>query len=214
MAEGVETELCLAVELGISMKPLTGVLNGFAANFAPVCLEILRPSPIDTAALLKDGRADIGIMAEQESYPQGFQFRGVGHSRLVPVCAHDHPLATGADVGYPDLRRHRQIISHSRSNAASTPKGEIKSASIWISESPNLIVDLVVSGFGWTELPYSVVAGHIASGALVKLNYAFQQGDILEAIDVVWTERHALGVSGRWMRDELLHLPQSTWRDG
>lgn len=214
MAEGVEAELCLAVELGISMRPLNDLLKGFADNFAHVTLEILVPSPIDTAALLKNGRADIGIMAEQESYPQGFQFRGVGHSRLVSVCARDHPLATGADIGYRDLRRHRQIISHSRSNAASTPKGEIKSASIWISESPALIVDLVRAGFGWAELPYSVVARHIASGDLVQLNYAFQQGDILEAIDVVWTERHALGVSGRWLRDELLKVPQVAWRDG
>ena len=32
MAEGVEAELCLAVELGISMQPLTSLLKGFAEN--------------------------------------------------------------------------------------------------------------------------------------------------------------------------------------
>ena len=214
MAEGYETELCLAVEMGISMKPLAAIFEGFAESFAHVTLEILTPSPIDTPKLLKDGRADIGIMAEQESYPQGFQFRGVGHSRLVPVCAKDYALATGTDVTYRDLRRHRQIISHSQSNAASTPKGEIKSASTWCAESPALIVDLVRAGFGWAELPYSAVAGQIEKGNLVQLNYAFQQSDILEGIDVVWTETHTLGPSGTWMRDELLKLPQAVWREG
>ena len=214
MVEGVETELCLAVELGISMRPLIGTLEGFAANFPHVSLEILMPSPIDTADLLKQGRADIGIMVEQESYPQGFQFRGVGYSRLVPVCARDHPLATGVPLGYRDLRRHRQILSHSRSNAASTPKGEIKSASIWRSESPAAIVDLVLAGFGWAELPYSAVSEQIDAGTLVPLTYAFQQSDILEGVDVVWTERRALGLSGRWIRDEFLKLPEAVWRDG
>ena len=214
MAEGVETELCLAIELGIGMKPLTRTLQGFATKFTSVSLEILMPSPIDTPVLLKEGRADIGIMAEQESYPQGFQFRGVGHSRLVPVCARDHPLAGRADIGYRDLRQYRQVISHSQSNAASPPKGDRKNASIWCAESPALIVDLLLAGLGWAELPYSVVADQIASGDLVQLDYAFQQSDILEGIDVVWTERHALGLAGRWMRDELLKLPQDVWRAG
>ena len=214
MAEGVEAQLCLAIELGISIGPLLEMLHGFSGTFTHVSLEILMPSPNETAGLLKEGRADIGIMAEQEGYPLGFQFRGVGYSKLVPVCARDHPLADRPRVGYRDLRQYRQVIPHSRSDEASTHKGDRKSASVWQAESPALILDLVLSGFGWAELPYSVVAEQIAGGKLVQLNYAFQQGDILEGIDVVWTERHALGVAGRWMRDELLKLPQDVWRAG
>ena len=214
MAEGVEARLCLAVELGISIGPLLEMLHGFSGTFADVSLEVLTPSPSETADLLKEGRADIGIMVAQESYPLGFQFRGVGYSMLVPVCARDHPLANRPQVGYRDLRQYRQVIPHSRSDDASTHKGDRKSATIWQAESPTLILDLVLAGFGWAELPYSVVAEQIAGGKLVQLNYAFQQGDILEGIDVVWTERHALGVAGRWMRDELLKLPQDVWRAG
>ncbi len=219
MAEGIETGLCLAIELGIGIRPLAGILERFGREFTGVTLEILMPSPSETQALLKSGRADIGLMTEQEGYPLGFQFRGVGHSRLIPVCAPGHPLAaSGAaeagQVDYRDLRQHRQIIRHAAPVQGSQQQSEKKSASVWHAEDPALIVELVCAGFGWAELPMPVVAGHLERGDLVKLGYRFQQSDILEGIDVVWTEHRALGIAGQWMRDRILALPQDTWLDG
>ncbi len=214
LSEGVEAELCLAVEQSIGMAPLLPLLGEFAERFPHVALDLLRPGPNDTAALLSGGRADIGLMIEQEVYPIGFQFRGVGHSKLVPVCAPGHPLASLDTVGHGDLRRHRQLITHSRSRTRPAQIGDRKSAAIWQAESPALIADLVIAGFGWAELPNSLVAAHLESGALVVMSYLFQQSDLLEGIDVVWTERHALGPAGQWLRDSLLAMPQTAWRDG
>ena len=212
MTEGVETDLCIAIEQGISVGPLIDVFRQFGADFPHVSLELLRPGPFDTATLLKEGRADLGLMTEQESYPTGFQFRGVGHSRLVPVCASSHPLSGFAQVGYRDLRQYRQLIPRSRSLAATGQLGERKGTSVWYAESPALIVEFVAMGFGWAELPYSVVSAQIGSGSLARLNYSFQQSEILEGIDVVWTEHQALGMAAHWIRDRLLALPQEVWR--
>ena len=212
MVEGVETDLCIAIEQGISIGPLMDMFRQFSADFAHVSLEILRPGPFDTATLLKEGRADLGLMTEQESYPTGFRFRGVGHSRLVPVCAASHPLSELAQVGFRDLRRYRQLIPRSRSLASLGQSGERKGISVWYAESPTLIVEFVAKGFGWAELPVSVVSEQIRRGSLARLSYAFQQSDILEGIDVVWTEQQALGVAAHWMRDRLLGLPQDVWR--
>lgn len=212
MTEGIEDDLCLAIEQGISLDPLLDVLEVFIARFPDVSLELLRPGPNDTATLLKEGRAELGLMIEQEDYPSGFQFRGVGHSRMVPVCASSYPLAKLARVGYRDLRQYRQLMPRSRSIAAIGHLGERRSASVWYAESPALIMELVCREFGWAELPLSVVADRIASGALTRLDYAFQQSDVFEGIDAVWTERKALGVAGQWLRDRLLDLPQDVWR--
>lgn len=213
MSEGVETELCIAIEQGISIQPLMDVLRQFSIEFAPVSLELLRPGPNDTATLLKENRADLGLMTEQESYPLGFHFRGVGHSKLVPVCAPSHPLAEFSKVGQGDLRRHRQLMPRSRSLAEVRQIGERKGTSIWYVESPTLIVDLVRAGIGWAELPLPVVSVQIKDGLLARLNYEFQQSDILEGVDLVWTEHQALGAAAHWMRDRLLELPQDLWRD-
>ena len=213
MSEGTETELCIAIEQGISIQPLMDVFRQFGTDFAHVLLELLRPGPNDTATLLKENRADLGLMTEQESYPLGFQFRGVGHSKLVPVCAPSHPLAELAKVGQGDLRRHRQLIPRSRFLAEVGQIGERKGTSVWYVESLTLIVELLREGIGWAELPLSVVSEQIRGGNLARLEYEFQQSDILEGIDVVWTEHRALGVAAHWMRDRLLELPQDTWRN-
>ena len=212
MAEGTETDLCIAVEHGMSIGPLMEIFQQFASNYPQVTLEILRPGPNDTATLLKEGRADLGLMTEQESYPAGFQFRGVGHSKLLPVCAPSHPLSTVTQVAFHDLRQHRQLIPRSRSLAAVGHLGERKGTSVWYAESPEMIAEFVLRGFGWAELPFSVVADYIRQGRLVQLNYSFQQGDIFEGIDVVWTEQKALGVAAHWIKDKLLNLPQDVWR--
>lgn len=212
MVEGVETDLCIAIEQGLSLGPLMPLFQQFSADFEHVSLEILRPGPNDTAALLKDGRAALGLMTEQEYYPLGFQFRGVGHTQLVPVCAPSHPLAELPQVGFHDLRRYRQLIQRSRSLSAASQLGERKSPSVWFAESPSIIVELVAMGLGWAELPFSTVGEKIGNGSLTRLNYAFQQSDILEGVDLVWTEQQALGVAAQWLRDRLLELPQNTWR--
>jgi len=212
LVEGVETDLCIAIEQGISIGPLMDVFHQFSTRFPHVSLELLRPGPFDTATLLKEGRADLGLMTEQESYPTGFQFRGVGHSKLVPVCASSHPLSELAQVGYRDLRQYRQLIPSSRSLATVGHLGKRKGTSVWFAESPDLIREFVTMGFGWAELPLSVVSGQIRDGSLIRLNYAFQQSDILEGIDVVWTEQQALGTAAQFIRDRLLELPQDVWR--
>jgi DNA-binding transcriptional LysR family regulator len=212
MAQGIEADLCIAIEQGISIAPLMDVFRQFSVDFAHVSLELLRPGPNDTATLLKESRAVLGLMSEQESYPTGFQFRGVGHSRLVPVCAPSHPLSEMAQVGFRDLRQYRQLIPRSRSLAAVGQLVERKSTSVWYAESPALIMEFVQQGLGWAELPFSVVSEQIRKRTLARLNYDFQQSDILIGIDVVWTEQQALGVAAHWMRDRLLELPQDLWR--
>ncbi|MDR6264987.1 LysR family transcriptional regulator [Roseobacter sp. N2S] len=212
MSEGVEDRLCIAVEQGIDLTPALNILTEFADHFPHVTLEVLSTGPNDTATLLKEGRAVLGLMTEQESYPTGFQFRGVGHWTLVPVCSAAHPLAGFDRVSHTQLRQHRQLVLKSRSTDELGIVGEIKSAATWYAQSPNMILDLVLRGLGWAELPLSVVKDQLKSANLVRMNYRFQQSDVLEGLDLVWTEQHGLGQAGQWIKSQLLNVPQEAWR--
>lgn len=214
MSQGVEGHLCVAIEQGISIQPLLGLLQDFSSTFTHVSLEIVTPDPTDMAVLLKQGRAELGLMIEQEGYPTGFQFRGVGYSKTVPVTGRDHPLARLVQARHADLRKYRELVPQSRPTAETGRPGHRKSPSIWYAENTMLVVELIVQGFGWAELPYSIIADRIRTGDLVQLNYAFQQSDILQGVDAVWTEQRALGVAGQWMLNKLLELPQDVWREG
>jgi len=212
MSEGTEDRLGLVVEQGINAAPLYATLDLFSEMFPTVSLEIFTTGPADTGALLKAGRADLGLMIEQESYPVGFQFRGVGHTTIVPVCSPEHPLAACPDPGYAELRQHRQIVLRSRYRTPGDLTDEVKSPKIWQAENPELIVALVLRGLGWAELPMPSVSRHLATGTLLRMACAFQQSDEHEGIDVVWTEQRALGRAGHWVRDQLLAVPQEAWR--
>lgn len=213
MSEGVEDKLSIAVEQGINLSPVLNVLSGLASEFPDVSLEILTTGPNDTAALLKEGRAILGLMTEQESYPTGFQFRGVGHSALIPVCGVSHPLAELDQAAHRDLRQYRQLVLRSRSLDAHGQVGEVKSASVWYAENPHVIVELVMRDLGWAELPFPVVRELLRSKNLAQMEYTFQQSDELEGIDLVWTEQHSLGKAGQWVQRQLFNFPQTVWRD-
>jgi DNA-binding transcriptional LysR family regulator len=211
VSEGVEARLGIAVEQGIFVHSLLDLFNELALQFPLLDVEIFDPGPNDVAEFIKSGRADIGIMTEQESYPQGFFFRGVGHSLQIPVCSPEHPLAQLDRVSHADLRQCRQLMMHSRSVENENSPRDKGSPRIWSSESPYLIMDLVMSGLGWAELPWTVVAEKLESKALVRLNYAFQQSATLLGVDVIWTERRALGSGGQWFMKKLLELDSDLW---
>lgn len=213
MADGVEDKLSIAIEQGVNLKPVLDVLSDLSHEFPDVSLEILTTSPNDTATLLKEGRVMLGLMTEQESYPTGFQFRGVGYSALIPVCSISHPLANLDRVAHRDLRQHRQLVLRSHSGDVPGQVGEIKSASIWYAENPHMIVELVLRGLGWAELPLPVVRELLKSNKLAQLEYTFQQSDVLQGIDLVWTEQHVLGRVGQWVQRQFFSIPQDVWKD-
>lgn len=211
MSHGIEDQVCIAVEQGVHLAPVLDVLSAFSEEFPDVSLELLSTGPNGTATLLKEGRAILGLMTEQESYPEGFQFRGVGHSALVPVCAMSHPLARLDRVSHRDLRKHRQLVLRSRSRDIPSHVGEVKSASVWYAENPHFIAELVLKGLGWAELPLPVVRGMVVSKKLSEIKYTFQQSDALSGIDIVWTEQHGLGMAGQWIQRHLFDFSQDVW---
>ncbi|MEM7226225.1 MAG: LysR family transcriptional regulator [Pseudomonadota bacterium] len=213
VSEGVETQLCIAVEQGMFLHSLTDILLELGERFPFVEVEILDPGINDVPSLLKEGRADIGMMLEQEDHPQGFHFRGVGYSRMVPVCGRDHPLAGRSRVSHGDLRHHRQLMMRSRTQGAVGDPRDQKGAKVWFSESPYVILELLLSGLGWAVLPKTVVSERLRTGDLVRLRYGFQETDVMQGVDVVWTERRALGSAGQWLLNKLLALKPGLWSD-
>lgn len=213
MAKGIETHICLSVEQGISLEPLADILSEFSQKYPSISLEIITPAPGVSADQLRKGVTDIGLMVEQEGYPAGLQFRGLAYSKIVPVCAPGHALSGCEQASYRDLRQHRQILRHKTPIPGTAQQYEKKSALVWHVVDPYLIVDLVKAGLGWAEIPQTIAEKLIESGELVPLQYAFQQNDLLEGIDLVWTEQRTLGVAGQWMRDEILKLPQTIWQE-
>jgi len=207
----VETHIRVALEHGVFKASLGQVFVEFSEQFPFVELEVLDTTASDVPGLLSDGNADIGIMVEQEDYPLGFQFRGIGHSRLVPVCGRSHPLTQHDRVNHAQLRQYRQIIVRKSFGTGALQTQHRKSPKVWICENPNLALDFLLLGFGWAELPEAVVGHKLEEGALHRIRYEFQQTEVIQGVDVVWTERNMLGPAGQWLLERLLADGQEIW---
>lgn len=201
-----ETSLCIAIEQNIAAPILLTVFERFATTFPYVTLELLDPGSGDVAELLRSNRADIGLMIEQEYYPQGFSFRGIGHSRVIPVSAPDFPLAKMKQVTHAYLRQYRQLVGRSLDPENQIHERHTISPQVWLSESPFVILELLCRNIGWAFLHEAVVKEKLNSGELVVLDLVYQQADILQGIDLVWTENRALGKTGQWLLQQLQGL--------
>lgn len=211
IGDGVETRLTIAIEQGLFVDALKDILCELAARYTQLDVELLEPGINEVAAILSQGRADVGMMMEQEDYPQGFHFRGIGCSRQLPVCAPDHPLASIKRVTHADLRRYRQLIAFAPQTKGDGIQRDQKSPKQWISESPYIVLDLLTAGLGWAVLPQTVVAEKMTAGDLVRLRFDFQEPDIQQGVDVVWTDQRPLGVAGQWFLQQLLSLDADLW---
>ena len=211
IGEGVETHLSIAIERGLLVHSLLPVFAELTHQFPSVEIELMDPIASDVPKLLKLGRADLGVMIEQEDYPKGFQFRGIGHSHIVPVCGREHPLAKVASVSHRELRRYRQLVCRRRGLNQADNLRDQKSPNSWYCESPQFAMELMGSGIGWAELPMALIEEELTSGKLVQLQYSFQQTEIMQGVDVVWTEQRALGAVGQWLREKLMLEGSRLW---
>lgn len=201
-----ESRLCLAIEQNLFIPPVVQLLVRFEQAFPHIELELLDPGENDVPELLRNGRADIGLMLEQEEYPQGFRFRGIGHSRRMPVCSASHPLAKLKQVNHSDLRHYRQLIPKSLNPDDTRHNEQVISPNVWFAESPFVIAELLCAGLGWASLHEFVVREELDNGDLIILNRTYQQDASLQGIDVVWTEQRALGPGAEWLLENLSDL--------
>lgn len=206
LTAGTEIQLCMAIEQSVSTSAVLPLLIEFEKRYPYIEFELLDPGPNDVADLIRQGRADIGLMMEQEHYPQGFKFRGIGHARVIPVCSADHPLARLGPVSHGDLRGYRQLVTRSLNRDDDAYIQQIVSPKVWYAESPRAVAELVGAGLGWSLLHEAVVEEELARGSLIKLELAYQQVAALQGVDVVWTEKRALGPAGQWLLEQLFQL--------
>lgn len=206
LGQSDEVELCLAVEQSISNQQLLDILHRFEQRFPHIQLELLDPGGSDVAELIRTNRADIGLMLERETYPQGFGFRGIGYSELVAVCRHDHPMVAEQPVSHANLRSHRQLVLRSLELHDRSHERLMLSPRVWFSESPYIILELLCSGLGWAFLHRNVVQEKLRTGELLILQRDYQKVASLQGVDVVWAENRPLGSAGSWLLEELSQL--------
>jgi DNA-binding transcriptional LysR family regulator len=161
------------------------------------------------AELVSSGRVDLGVMFEQEFYPRGFHFKGIGHVDVIALAGPSHPLAALDSVRLADLEQYRQLMATTRSMHFSR-QPELRGGRNWRVESQYGILALVREGFGWAYLPRHFVQNALERQEVRQLPLAFQQVDIQTGVDLIWSRDRAPGQAFRWLIDSLTSAGAST----
>jgi len=200
----VEKRLVVAIDELYPERALAALFAEFAQSFPHVELELLFPMMEDVSRLVLDGKADLGVMWQQEALPGAIAFHTLGWVPLKLVCGKDHPLARTV-VEWEELKRHRQLMVAVRSEGAG--KQRLRTAAeVWWVESHWVILQMVKQGIGWALVPDHIIANSPVVADLVTPALQFDNADWPVALEMVWHKQRPGGPAAKWLRERFAAL--------
>lgn len=196
---GEEAQLSIVLSDTFQSQAFETLLTAFAERFPLLSLECLVGEDDDVLALLRSGRAQLGVMRAQGRYQADVSAQALpGQTAMALYVGAEHPLAQVAQVDEAQLLQHRELRL---STYTCSPAGP-HSPSCWLAPSYLLLLELTARNFGWAALP-TWLAAQFGHGQLVQLNTAnWPQATTL---DLVWLRTAQLGPAACWLIQQLQH---------
>ncbi|WP_076407909.1 LysR family transcriptional regulator [Shewanella sp. UCD-KL12] len=182
--QGQAQKLTLALDEGVPYGRLTHYLKAFTEQFPFIQLEMLNASSQDIIQLVKDKRADLGLVFSDFTYPENIDFESIGTVKFELLISPKHPLATAESAHVDMLKLHRQLIIGARDRAPSNYNLQ-HSPDVWYADNYYVLLELAKSGFGWGLLPIHIAQEAINEHLLCKIPVGFEQLGWTANIDVI-----------------------------
>jgi DNA-binding transcriptional LysR family regulator len=200
----VEPELTLAIDASFPNGLLMESLKALRVEFPQLPVTIFTEGLGGAEQRLREGVVRIAIYPIAVTGAQDLEAEFLTEMALIPVVASDHPLAREpAPIGRETLEPHVQLVLTDRSPLTQTTLGGgIVSHNIWRFADLATRLEFLLAGFGWCNMPAHMVAEHIASGRLKRLETAERDGGEFR-IHVVRERGREFGRAGRWLIADL-----------
>ncbi|TAD81324.1 MAG: LysR family transcriptional regulator [Sphingomonadales bacterium] len=196
---GQEPSLTLVVDVMVPGEVTAHVLGEFRRMF-PTCALTLRIEGLGAvASCLIGGGADLAIGGPVIGDQPTLERHAVGEIDLIPVAAPSHPLAR-PDIAPGESRRHLQLVLTDRSPLTDGREFSVLSPLTWRLGDLGAKHSLLREGLGWGNMPRGMVAGDIASGALVELDLPEKPGAHYR-LSALWRRDTRLGPAASWLVD-------------
>lgn len=200
---GQEPSLTLVVDVMVAGEVTAHVLGEFRRMF-PTCALTLRIEGLGAvAACVIDGGSDLAIGGPVIGDQPALERAAVGEIDLIPVAAPSHPLARAPGqegIAPGESRRHLQLVLTDRSPLTEGREFSVLSPLTWRLGDLGAKHSLLREGLGWGNMPRAMVAGDLASGALVELDLPEQPGAHYR-LSALWRRDMRLGPAASWLVD-------------
>lgn len=198
LSQGLEPRLTVVLSDTFQSETFENMLSQIDQRYPALRFECLIAEYEDVVALVQQGRAHLGLMAAQDSYPPDVAHATLAELSEIVLCAgRGHPLASLPRITTEALRTQREL-------RLSTYELDDKETAVphatWSAPGYLMLLEMASLGFGWTELPRWMIQ-RFGRDQLVELNVPGWPRHI--RVDAVWSTRRALGPAGAWLLESL-----------
>lgn len=205
LAEGLEPELAVAVDVMFPIEDLTAAVQAFHQEFPGTPLRLYVEALGAVLQPLLAGDCRVAIIGSLPEIPAGCASEFLLSVAAVAVVAPSHPLAA---IEGPILRsvaaEHVQLVLADRSSLTAGRNFGVMSAKTWRLGDMGAKHAFLRAGLGWGYMPLPMVEEDLRSGKLVTLNLEIQPnvgpGFSMHAVHLM---EHPPGPAGRWFVNRL-----------
>ena len=205
LAEGLEPELAIAVDVMYPIERLTSAVRAFHVAFSGTPLRLYVEALGAVVQPLIDGKCRIAVIGSLPDMPSGSVSEYLLSVDAVAVAAPNHPLASIEGVVLRSAAiEHVQLVLTDRSDLTHGRNFSVMSAQTWRLGDMGAKHAFLRAGLGWGFMPGHMVDDDIRTGCLASL---FLEPHPTEsagfAMHAVYMRAHPPGPAGRWFVDRL-----------
>ncbi|HEY4074048.1 MAG TPA: LysR family transcriptional regulator [Herbaspirillum sp.] len=204
IAEGLEPELSVVVDVMYPMSSLTAAVGAFREAFphTPLRLHVEALGAVVLPVL--EGVCRLGIIGSLPGAPDGFNTEKLLDVPMVTVVAPAYPLALLKRVILlSELQQHVQLVLTDRSKLTDGKNFSVFSPLTWRLADLGAKHAFLRAGFGWGHMPLAMVKADLASGSLVQIELENLPPVMKMPMFAVYLKTTPPGPAGRWFLDQL-----------
>ncbi len=215
LAEGLEPELSVAVDVMYPMASLTIAVGAFRQAFEHTPLRLYVEALGAVVQPVLDRVCRIGVIGSMPAVPDGMDAEKLLDVSMVTVVSPTHALAARKGViALRELARHVQLVLTDRTALTDGRTYGVLSPLTWRLADLGAKHAFLRAGFGWGHMPVAMVQADIDAGELVRIRLEnYQPSTPPLAMFAVYRKDTPPGPAGRWLIDHLKQpLPKETGR--
>jgi len=205
LAEGLEPELSVVVDVMYPMSSLTVAVGSFREVFPHTPLRLYVEALGAVVQAVLEGVCRLGVIGSMPTVPDEMDAERLLDVPMITVVSPSHPLAVRRGVlTQKELSRHVQLVLTDRTTLTAGRSYGVFSPLTWRLADLGAKHAFLRSGFGWGHMPVAMVQADLDAGELVRIrveNYQPQTPPI--AMFAVYRKDAPPGPAGRWFIDRL-----------
>ncbi|WOT04210.1 LysR family transcriptional regulator [Shewanella youngdeokensis] len=187
-----EHELVIAIDESLIDEALLKSITPLADQFPITNFEIITAATFDVEALVRQGKAHVGIVYADGELKVDMDFFLLGQARFLTIASPKHVLATLPVVQDADLKRYRQCVHRSAKQKELWFSYGISSM-MWYASTHQTLVQLVQQGIGWANVPELIIKNELKQGCVTALPVAHEHDGWLTPVGCLVSRRLAGG---------------------